>query len=631
MSQPVTQQPVTQPDPYAEFGGSTTPAPTATPSPNTGSDPYAEFGGSVTPPTTGTNAPTTPLNSPDPNARFAVSGVGTISAPEQPKSFMGRYAKWLENVSDDIKYGTDHTGVGSVLKSLGAHGVYRGAPEAVGDFMASLPLGILKSQKGQAELTPQVLGGEKGHTWQGVKDLVGGGLQATQIPAAFVAPEESALSKEGLLSDAANAAGRGVTHVYNEATGTVDAVKNVAKQVVQGEKVAQPGAQSAVREGVQSSVETTNAAADRAAEPIRVHPPEIDPAVRDHARLNPFPGEDIKIKTFPGTPATETEAATNPTARITGPNGSSIELELDGKIARVKGIINSGKPGDGQRLYDNAIAWAKDSGYDTFEGDKVQTEAAKTAWGRVAERHNARMAEEAPHTPSIDLRGSRPAPEVAASDVTPVKTVKLPEATEPLTENSKTTIVDDHLDALEQQKSSAYKRMDDTAGFDVKALKDKLKTDKYNLKQLGSSDPDKAGRLVEAINDSTDRIAEANEKMKAAGIDPDYADALNKRWEAGQDYKASLLKRTNPDGSMNVKGLWDDAKKMRNDPEYGDRLEQWFGSKDAADAYVKALEKAHAEGLRAMKRQAFARQILWRVAGTTAAGAVGLGLYDATH
>ena len=69
------------------------------------------------------------LDRPDPNARLAVSGVGTISAPEQPKSFMGRYAKWLENVSDDIKYGTDHTGVGSVLKSLGAHGVYRGAPK----------------------------------------------------------------------------------------------------------------------------------------------------------------------------------------------------------------------------------------------------------------------------------------------------------------------------------------------------------------------------------------------------------------------------------------------------------------------------------------------------------------------
>ena len=131
--------------------------------------------------------------------------------------------------------------------------------------------------------------------------------------------------------------------------------------------------------------------------------------------MNPFPGEDVKIKIAPGTPATETEEATNPTARITGPNGSYIELELDGKIARVKGIINSGKPGDGQRLYDNAIEWAKDSGYDTFEGDKVQTQEGKTAWQRISERHNARMADTFPHTPSIDLRGSRPALEAASA------------------------------------------------------------------------------------------------------------------------------------------------------------------------------------------------------------------------
>ena len=268
-SQPVTQQP----DPYAEFGGSTTPAPTATPSPNTGSDPYAEFGGNVTPPTTG--ATPQPLNSPDPNARFAVSGVGTISAPEQPKSFMGRYAKWLENVSDDIKYGTDHTGVGSVLKSLGAHGVYRGAPEAVGDFMASLPLGILKAQKGSAELTPQVLGGEKGHTWQGVKDLVGGGLQAVQIPASFAGPEVSAAE----MPDAITAA-----------TGKVE-------NVLRG---GQPGMQGAIRNAAQTGEDLAEArsAAVRAAEPTRVHPPDIDPAVRDQARLNPFHTMVMGINTF---------------------------------------------------------------------------------------------------------------------------------------------------------------------------------------------------------------------------------------------------------------------------------------------------------------------------------------------
>lgn len=77
------------------------------------------------------------------------------------------------------------------------HGVYNGNPEAVGDFMASMPLGLLRAEKGKAELAPQVLGGPKGHTWQGVKDLVGGGLQATQIPSAFVTPEAGEVAAEG--------------------------------------------------------------------------------------------------------------------------------------------------------------------------------------------------------------------------------------------------------------------------------------------------------------------------------------------------------------------------------------------------------------------------------------------------
>ena len=142
----------------------------------------------------------------------------------------------------------------------------------------------------------------------------------------------------------------------------------------------------------------------------RVHPAQIDPSVKDSARLNPFPPEEVKIKESPAVKGESGEgagrSAGKPTVRITGPNGSSIELELDGKTARVKGIVNSGVRGDGQRLYDNAIEWAKDSGYNTFSGDNVQTEAGKTAWKRIAERHNARMSEEG--VPHIDISGSRP-------------------------------------------------------------------------------------------------------------------------------------------------------------------------------------------------------------------------------
>ena len=130
----------------------------------------------------------------------------TISAPQQPTSTMGKLAQWIDNVSADMRDGGDRTGVGTVLQKLGAHGLNSGNSQAVGDFMASLPLGLMKAAKGAAELVPSEIGGETGNTWKGVKDLVGGGLQAIQEPAAFVAPEESPLSEEGLLPDAASKA-----------------------------------------------------------------------------------------------------------------------------------------------------------------------------------------------------------------------------------------------------------------------------------------------------------------------------------------------------------------------------------------------------------------------------------------
>src|SRR5262249_13445170 len=108
--------------------------------------------------------------------------VGTIRAADQPTNTRDRFVKWADNVANDIKYGTDITGVGTVLKKMGAHGVYSGNSEAVGDFMASLPLGLLRNVKGQAEVA-------QGQIGQGTKDIAGGALQAATIPASFVAPE----------------------------------------------------------------------------------------------------------------------------------------------------------------------------------------------------------------------------------------------------------------------------------------------------------------------------------------------------------------------------------------------------------------------------------------------------------
>lgn len=122
--------------------------------------------------------------------------TGTISAIHEPDTISGKIANWTDKVANDIKYGTDETGIGTVLKKMGAHGVYNGNPEAVGDFMASLPLGLLRMAKGGGK----ILFGGADESLEGLKDEALGGLQTGQIPASFIAPEAAdteALSNAG--------------------------------------------------------------------------------------------------------------------------------------------------------------------------------------------------------------------------------------------------------------------------------------------------------------------------------------------------------------------------------------------------------------------------------------------------
>lgn len=116
--------------------------------------------------------------------------VGSISAVPEPDSVGGKLSRWAQNVSDDIKYGTDITGAGAILKKMGARGVYAGNSSAVGDFMGSLPLGLARATKGAGE----------GPTWQGTKDVVGGLAQAATIPSSFIAPEAAETAASGATS-----------------------------------------------------------------------------------------------------------------------------------------------------------------------------------------------------------------------------------------------------------------------------------------------------------------------------------------------------------------------------------------------------------------------------------------------
>jgi hypothetical protein len=108
------------------------------------------------------------------------SQITGIRATPAPSGMREKAERYLQNVADDLKYGTDVTGFGSFMKGLGAHGLYNGNPESVGDFLGSPLLGTLRAAKGGAEIT------QEGKTWQGTKDIVGGAGEALQIPGAFM-------------------------------------------------------------------------------------------------------------------------------------------------------------------------------------------------------------------------------------------------------------------------------------------------------------------------------------------------------------------------------------------------------------------------------------------------------------
>jgi hypothetical protein len=144
-----------------------------------------------------------------------------------------RMAQWAQNVSNDIKYGTDTTGVGTVLKKMGAHGVYSGNSQAVGDYMASLPLGALKAFQGQEELAQGKIG-------QGAGDLVGGVSQALTMPTSVIAPEAAGEAATAVDKAIPSAARAGKTFqalqgaIGEHTVGMTDDIANALADIKQG-------------------------------------------------------------------------------------------------------------------------------------------------------------------------------------------------------------------------------------------------------------------------------------------------------------------------------------------------------------------------------------------------------------
>lgn len=186
-----------------------------------------------------------PLDSSSDPRRGAAEATGMGAT--QSSGWRDSVSRWTDNVMNDIKNGTDATGVGTVLKRMGAHGVYSGNPQAVGDFMASLPLGLARATKGAAEIT------QEGKTWQGTKDIVGGGLQAAQIPAAFAggpteAGAEAVATGAGKIFGNVERAGQLFNEVKTAAkTQAVPITEEMSQAAVRAQELADAGAKGMPR------------------------------------------------------------------------------------------------------------------------------------------------------------------------------------------------------------------------------------------------------------------------------------------------------------------------------------------------------------------------------------------------
>jgi hypothetical protein len=133
------------------------------------------------------SAPTAPAKGlpPPPRATPGAESITGLSATPKPTGVAEKAERWLGDAANDVRYGTGTTVVGRGLKKMGAEGTAMGAPPEVGEFMASPELGTLRAAKGAMEL-PQ-----EGKRWQGTKDVVGGAMQAAQIPSSVLVPELS--------------------------------------------------------------------------------------------------------------------------------------------------------------------------------------------------------------------------------------------------------------------------------------------------------------------------------------------------------------------------------------------------------------------------------------------------------
>jgi hypothetical protein len=334
---------------------------------------------------------------------------GSIRAND-PKNVTGKVARWAEQVQNDIKYGTDFTGVGQFIKKMGAHGVYTGNSQGVGDFLASIPLGLLSTVKGQAEMAGAQSGGG---ALQGVKDFVGGEAQAGTMPGMVIGgPETGPAALEvgadalkaggGATADAAKAVGGKVADVAGAATRKGAGL--VQSAVAKGAEIANAAGEHLLPDSIYPEAQTAPTADDARKLMQKVHDQHIldirqhiGQAVED-AGLTMEPANSIQKVPVKATEAFDAEASRNyniADAAVEKATGKKVDFQkIDAEVEKQEAAVADAKNVEEEAFAQQKLNAAKNTRAQIQATLKNDPEAAAAAKKGTAMYKQARAMED---------------------------------------------------------------------------------------------------------------------------------------------------------------------------------------------------------------------------------------------
>jgi len=347
-----------------------------------------------------------------------------------------------------------------------------------------------------------------------------------------------------------------------------------ADRIVKGEKVAQPGAQNALR-----------TAAD-----IAPNEPAIPPTVNVPNEYKAAVDEAMKQE-----PAWTPEKA-QPVVKALGDN-----FELRGSVGEGKPTANDLDIWQKKGKLSDAHDTLKNMGFE-YNSDVPHGET----WTKGDQNIDLWDKDHEP------IKGYGKDTELEAESTEPTK---IPELRESLTTP---------IEAAEKSADALYKTIDDATGnTDIKGLGKQLKDINFKIR-MSTNPTDEAAWEAKRAN-IQDTMADALKQAKDAGVPDDQlakADAQFKRMSALTDVETKVFKNVNvidpTTGDVNINAAVKQLQKLQDNTKYGGpRLEQAFGKDNTLLADMKAANRLGIE--------AFKRQQLAKILGKWAGRVLGLG------